>query len=299
LASPAENRRGILAMLAGMAAFVVSDTCVKRAIEGLPVGEIIAMRGGLAIACMVAIVVALDEWRHLRSAISPLVMLRGGLEALVAITYLTALGYLPIANITAILQAAPIILTLFAVVTGIERVGWRRWLAILAGFAGVLVIVRPGAAGFTAWSLLALLSAVLLACRDFATRRIGATAPSSVISLATTVAVAFLGVFMSTLETWHTPTPTQMFYVVLAGVAVSLGNFCVVVALRRSDIAIVSPFRYIIIVWAIIVGFVVFGDEPDLLALLGIALIGGSGFYTLHRERMRARDAAVLAAQQE
>ena len=261
-------------------------------------GEIIALRGIFSIACTVAIVVALNEWRHVRAAVSPLVVARGPLEALVAIIYITALAHLPLANITAILQAAPIILTLFAIVVGIERVGWRRWLAILAGFAGVLVIVRPGVTGFTAWSLFALLSAVLVAFRDFATRRIGASAPSSVITLATTVAVAVLGLIMSVAETWHMPTTTQMLYVTLAGIAVSLGNFCVVVAFRGSDIAVVSPFRYSIIVWAIIAGFAVFGDKPDLPALAGILLIGGSGFYTLHRERVRAR-AAALAAQQE
>jgi drug/metabolite transporter (DMT)-like permease len=299
LASLAENRRGILAMLGGMASFVVTDSCVKLATEGLPVGEIIALRGIFSIACTVGIVVALGEWRHVRAAVSPLVVGRGLLEAVVAVTYITALAHLPIANITAILQAAPIILTLFAVVVGIERVGWRRWLAILAGFLGVLIIVRPGAAGFNAWSLLALLSAVILAFRDLATRRIGATAPSSVITLATTVAVAAVGVAMSIAETWHMPTATQMLYVTLAGIAVSLGNFCVVVAFRGSDIAVVSPFRYSIIVWAIIAGFVVFGDKPDLPALAGILLIGGSGFYTLHRERVRARAAAALAAQQE
>ncbi len=298
MASPAENRRGILAMLAGMASFVVTDSCVKLATADLPVGEIIALRGIFSIACTVAIVVALDEWQYVRAAVAPLVVGRGLLEAVVAITYISALAHLPLANITAILQAAPIILTVVAVLAGIERVGWRRWLAILAGFAGVLVIVRPGVAGFTAWSLLALLSTLILAVRDLATRRIQAAAPSSVITLATTVAVAVVGLVMSAAETWRMPTPTQILYVALAGVAVSFGNFCVVVAFRGSDIAVVSPFRYSIIVWAILAGFVVFGDRPDLPALAGILLIGGSGFYTLRHERERAR-AAALAAQQE
>jgi len=134
-----------------------------------------------------SVVFASGEARHLRELRAPIVALRALVESFVAFTFISALGALPLADITAILQTTPIVLTVLAVVLGLETVGWRRWGAILAGFFGVLLIVKPGWTGFNVYAGLALLSAFLVAVRDLMTRRIAGHIPTVVVTLATTV----------------------------------------------------------------------------------------------------------------
>jgi len=232
----------------------------------------------------------------LRLALRPLVAVRAAVEALTAFAFITALAHMRLGNITAILQATPIIITLLTVMLGIEQVGWRRWLAVVAGFVGVLIVVRPSASGFDVWSLLALLAAVLVAVRDLITRRIAAAIPSSVVALVTTAAVAVVGLVIGLIEgigtNWRVPTDWELVYLALAAGLVSAGNYGIVVAFRRSDVSVVSPFRYSVIVWAIALGYLVWGDIPDLPAMTGTLLIVAGGLYTIHRERVRMREAA-------
>jgi drug/metabolite transporter (DMT)-like permease len=294
--SAAANRRGILAMLASMTLFSVSDTLVKLATESLPSGQIMAIRGVFAIVFLLALVAIRGEGGSLREAWSPLVLLRGLIEAGVAFLFITSLANLPLANTNAILQATPIILTLLSVALGIEEVGWRRWSAVIVGFVGVLFIVKPSLEGMNIYALLALGSAALVAARDLVTRRIQGHVPTSIITLATTAAVTMAGLALAAGDAWAAPTGVHL--LILAGAAffVTLGSLAVVTAFRVGEMAVVSPFRYSVILSSIILGYLVFGDWPDAYSFLGIALIVGSGLYTLHREQVRRRDAVTGAA---
>jgi drug/metabolite transporter (DMT)-like permease len=280
-------------MVAAMALFVVNDVLVKLATAHFPVGQLLAVRGAFSILAALAMVRLLGGLGDLRAMREPRVLLRGLLEGMVALTFITALARLPIANITAILQAASLIVVALAAALGIEQVGWRRWLAIGVGFIGVLLIVRPSVDGFNIYALVALVSAILVGCRDLLTRSIGASVPSSVVTLVTTCAVMLTGCVMGVFETWVTPFTPATFHLVAAAMFVAVGNYAIIVAYRSGDVSLVSGFRYTVLVFALIAGLVIWGERPDALSMFGSALIVGSGLYALHRQRVRARAAAA------
>ncbi len=284
-----DNRRGILAMCAAMALFVGNDTLLKIATADLPPGQIMAVRGLFASALAGALVLALGEGARLGGLARPVVLLRAGLEGLVAFLYISSLAVLPLANITAILQATPIIMTLMAVALGLERVGWRRWSAIVVGFCGVLLIVRPDPSAFDVYAIVALLSAVVVALRDLVTRRIAAEVPTVVVTLSTTAAVGLAGTAVGFVEAWRPLGAREVALLGAAAVLVTAGNLCIIVAFRRAAVSVVSPFRYTIVAMALVLGFLVFGEVPDPLAAAGIGLIAASGLYTIHRDGVRRR----------
>lgn len=285
--SAAENRRGVVFMLTAMSLFVMNDALMKLAREVYPAGQAIALRTIFAVLTGIALVLALREGDRLGMALRPRVLLRGIIEALTALTFIWSLGHLPIANITAITMASPLLIVVLAVVLRIERVGWRRSFAVLIGFIGVLIVARPSADGFNAAALVALGSAVLVACRDLLTRSIGNEVPSTVISLTTTVLVGIVALGYGLSEDWQPVWRRETIYVALAAVLVASGSFFVIGAFRNTDVGFVSGYRYSVVVFAVLVGYLVWGDIPDPIAFAGIALIVGSGLYTMHRQRVR------------
>lgn len=294
--TPAENARGILAMLTAVTLFVANDALIKLASAVFPVGQMMAVRGLIAALLALAIVHVMGEGKRLRLLAQPLVGLRGLLEAVIAFLFITALAVIPLADATAILQATPLILTAILVAFGLERVGWRRFLAILTGFVGVVLILRPGGAGIEPAFLLALASAVLVAVRDLVTRMIRAEVPSIVIAFGTTVSVGLAGVLIGILggEDWQGLGRFESLYLVAAAALVVSANIALVMAFRRADISVVSPFRYASVLLALAIGIAVFGDVPDVMAILGFVLVVGAGLYSVHRERVRRR--AIAAA---
>ena len=293
--SHSANRRGIAAMVAAMALFIANDALVKLASAAWPPGQVMALRGIFASAFALALVVGSGEARRVGAILRPRVLMRAAFEATVAFLFITSLAHLPLANLTAIMQATPIIMTLCTVALGIERVGWRRWSAILVGFGGVLLIVRPSLAGFNLYAGLALAAAVLVALRDLATRWIGESVPTTVIALSTTTTVALAGFLIGTQEVWGALAWRELVLLGGAAVLVTLGNIAIILAFRGVEISVVSPFRYSIILFSIVAGFAVFGELPDLVSGAGILLIMASGLYTIHRETLRNRQAAAAA----
>jgi drug/metabolite transporter (DMT)-like permease len=181
------NRAGIAAMLVAMAAFSVSDTCVKLAAASLPTSEIMVLRGVIATAAVSGLVILNGHGHALGSLLRPLVALRAAAEALIITLFISAIAQLALGNITAISQSSPLIMAAVAAIVLKEPVGWRRWTAILTGFIGVLLIVRPTVGGVDQASMMALMVAVLVAARDLLTGKIAGSVPSLVITLATTV----------------------------------------------------------------------------------------------------------------
>lgn len=287
MASAAVNRRAILLMLGAMGLFVINDALVKLARETYPLGQVLMLRGSFAIAIALALVFILHDGPHLRLAFRPYVLLRGFVEAAVALLFVWALGLMPIGNLTAIMQASPILIVVLAVLFRIEAIGWRRMVAIAVGFCGVLLIVRPSTSGFDHVSLIALAAAVLVAARDLLTRKIGSNAPSSVVSLTSTAAVAACAIVLMPFERWEPMWRVETVYLMGAALLVTLGSLLVIAAYRQGDVGVVSGYRYSIAVFAVAVGYLVWGDIPDLLTTLGIVTIIGSGLYTMHRQRVR------------
>jgi drug/metabolite transporter (DMT)-like permease len=291
LTSAVANRPAILAILTAMALFTGNDTFTKLAAVHMPAGQIMAVRGAFAILLALVLVIATGEMRHLRESLSPVILVRALLEGAIAFTFLTALGYLQLANITAIMQATPIMITLLTVILGLEMVGWRRWSAIAVGFAGVLLIVKPSLSGFNVYAGLALLSAALVAARDVVTRSIAGHVPTVIVNLSATVIVTILGFALALREEWQPVSAQETGMLGAAAVLVTLGNLAIIKAFRIGEMSVVSPFRYAVILTSLTVGYFVFGELPDLVSILGILLIVASGVYTIHREQVRLRQA--------
>ena len=180
-------------MAAAMAGFTMNDAITKAVSSEMNFGEIMLVRGVVAIALIATLAWHQGAIRPLRTLVMKPVALRVAGEVLGTVTFLAAIVHLPLANTAAIFQALPLAVTLGAALMFGEPVGWRRWLAIAAGFIGVLIIVRPGVEGFNQFSLFALVSVFFCAVRDLATRRIPAQVPSLFITLVTTVTVTLAG----------------------------------------------------------------------------------------------------------
>lgn len=277
-------------MVAAMAGFTLNDAITKTLSAQMNFGEIILLRGMFAIVLIGALAYhhgAIRPWRTLM--VMP-VALRVAGEVGGTLAFLAALAHLPLANTAAIFQALPLAITLGAALVFNEPVGWRRWSAIVAGFIGVMIIVRPGVEGFNQFSLLALASVVFCAVRDLATKRIPAEIPSLFITLLTTISVTVAGaIVIVPLGGWTPPSGRMIGLLALAAVLLLIGYQTVILALRIGDISAVAPFRYTALLWAMMLGYVVFGEIPDSLMLLGASIIVASGLYAFYRERVRSR----------
>src|SRR4051812_17870948 len=284
-------------MAVAMAGFTMNDSITKAVSAGMNFGQIMLVRGVFAILLIAALAWHRRALRPLRTLVMKPVALRVAGEVLGTVSFLAAIVHLPLANTSAIFQALPLAVTLGAALLFGEPVGWRRWLAVAAGFVGVLVIVRPGVAGFNQFSLLALVSVVFCAGRDLATRQIPAQIPSLFITLLTTAVVTATGAaIIMPLGGWTPPSPRALALLMLAAVLLLIGYQCVIMALRSGDISSVAPFRYSALLWAMLLGYLVFGDVPDAMMVTGASIIVLSGLYAFYRERVRHRPVAADAS---
>ncbi|MBC5767918.1 DMT family transporter [Ramlibacter albus] len=276
------TRRGVLAMAAGMCCFVANDALVKHVSESLPSSQLIFIRGVFATLLLVVICHGMGATSRLRALGDGKVLMRAGFDAFATMVYLTSLFHLPIANATAINMATPLVITLMAVVVLHEKVGLGRWLAIATGFVGVLMIVQPTGAAFNAYSLLCLSGTFLHACRDLTTRAIHRDIPSILITLSTAVAVTLLAGAWGLTQDWEAVSARQFALLAGASVFLSGGYFLLTVAMRAGEMSVIAPFRYAGLLFALFLGYVVWGDVPNALAWGGIALLVAAGLYVLH-----------------
>jgi drug/metabolite transporter (DMT)-like permease len=284
-------------MAVAMAAFTMNDSITKAASLEMNFGQVMLVRGLFAIVLVASFALHQRAMRSLRTLVMKSVALRVVGEIGGTISFMAAITHLPLANTAAIFQALPLAITLGAALVFGEPVGWRRWLAITAGFIGVLIIVRPGIAGFNQFSLLALVSVAFCSLRDLATRQIPAQIPSLFITLLMTVTVTAAGaVILFPLGGWTPPSGRALGLLALAAVLVLIGYQCVIMALRSGDISAVAPFRYSALLWAMLLGYLVFGDRPDAMMVTGASIIVGSGLYAFYRERVRERPVAATTS---
>lgn len=290
----AANRRGILYMLGAVACFVANDALVKYASQSLPAAQLIFLRGAMATALVLAVAQASGATARLRESMRGWVLIRAAVDAVATMLYLSSLFQLPIANATAINLAAPIFMTVFAAMFMHERVGFARWLAIAIGFMGVVLIIQPRAEGFNIYALVCLAGTVLHATRDLLTRRIAADVPSILITLATAGAVTLLAGGLSLLQGWRVFGAAQLGLLALASVFLAAGYYLIINSMRHGEMSLIAPFRYSGLLFAVVLGYTIWGDVPNLVAWCGISLLVGSGLYVLYHERRRVRRAAAL-----
>ncbi len=291
------NLRGIVLMVLAMVGFAVEDAFIKALAAngaGVSVGQILVLLaiGGTAIYAVWAIKDGVSLFS--KDFFHPAVLTRNGVEMLGTWGFVTGIATIPLATATTILQAAPLLVTMGAALIFKETVGWRRWLAIAVGFVGMLLVVRPGVGTFDANVLWAVLGVLGLSARDLATRKIPKTIPTLQLSSWGFFAVGLLGVFLVISDgKWVT---LNLQHWLLIGGAISIGAFAywaITEATRVGEISAVAPFRYSRLIFALIIGTLIFKELPDALTLAGAALIMGSGIYAFYRERIRKRQAML------
>ncbi|MCI5097803.1 MAG: DMT family transporter [Rhodobacteraceae bacterium] len=292
------NLNGILLVIFAMAGFTLEDMFIKRLSGSLPVGQILILLG-IGSGAVFALLAKLQG----HSLLDPrawqlLPMLRAGTEAVAAMAFASALSLVDISTVAAVFQATPLAITMGAALFLGEQVGWRRWSAIFVGFAGVLLIIRPGLAGFEPSALLVLVAVLAVAARDLLTRVIDSAVASTVVSFQAFVSLILSGALLLLLTPGAPQPLVGSEWAMMAGGVVFgvLGYYGIVAATRIGDASAITPFRYTRLLFSILVGMVMFGERPDLPTLAGATLIIGSGLYTFLRERRIARREAMAAA---
>ena len=276
-------------MTGSMAAFTVNDAFFKLLGDHLPFFQVLFLRS-VGVTLLLA---ALAWWQ---AAIWPpvkrpdgwLILLRTAAEVAAAYFFLTALVHMPIANVTAIIQALPLTITLGAALVLREPVGWRRLLAISVGLVGVVLIVRPGGEGFTVYSVYAVLAVVCVTVRDLAARRLSAEVPSISVALIAGLGVLAFSTVGAVATDWQGMRPMDLAWLAGSTVFILGGYLFSVMAMRVGEVGFVAQFRYSSLLVALILGLFVFGHWPDGVTLIGAAIVVATGLFTLWRERQTA-----------
>ena len=282
-------------MLAATASFVVNDSFVKLVTEDLPSFEVVFVRGFAAgLACAVLLVLR-GEWRAISGALDGRALLRAAAETLSTLCYIVALARMPIADVIAIVQTAPLILILGAALLMRERIGPARVALVLVGFAGALLVAQPGTTGFSPAALLAFAAALLIAARDLIGRNVPARIPVTVAVFATMLMVmATAGALSLGVETWIPPTGGHLAFLGAAGLFVTLGQAGLMLAYRLGRTTLIAPFFYSLALWGVVSGLIVWRALPNPLALAGIAVITISGIAIVLLDKRQGRSAVAL-----
>lgn len=280
------NTNGALLMMGSMAAFTINDVCIKATGGALPLFQLLTIRGLLTTVLVYVLARRLGALKfHLPRQDWVLIALRCLGETGAAYFFLTALMNMPLANVMAVLQMLPLTVTLGAALFFKEPVGWRRLLAILVGFGGMLLIVRPGPDGFNTYALYTLVAVAFVTLRDLSTRRMSAEVPSMTVTFMAAVSVLVFSAVASLGSDWAPVDGRSAALLVASSLFIFGGYLLSVAVMRVGDVSFIAPFRYTGLLWALILGWLVFGDWPDAVTMIGAAIVVGSGLFMLYRER--------------
>jgi drug/metabolite transporter (DMT)-like permease len=289
----ASNMRGILFMTAACASFACGDTIMKLAAGKVPTSELLFLRGCFVTTGGFLLAVALGSLAAFQKALSRAMAARAVGDVTGAWSFQLALARMPYADLTAVGQLIPLSITAASAIFLGERVGWRRWTATAVGFLGVLLIIRPGSSAFNWWALAGIVSVLASTLRDLATRRVDRGVPPPVIMMLSAAAVTLSSLIAAPFSSWTWPPGELVLATGAAGLFSLFGQMCVIISVRAGDISAVAPFRYTIILFAIVSGVTVFGHFPDALTLVGTVIVVAAGLYTFYREQSLRRRGAT------
>ncbi|PIB22903.1 hypothetical protein BFP76_10280 [Amylibacter kogurei] len=284
-----QNTKGAFLMAGSMAGFAFNDAAIKLGATDVGIYQAIFVRGVFA-----SLLIGLFAWRM--GAFKQLpnradlfwIGLRTMTELGATICFLTALLHMPIANVTAILQALPLTVSLAAVWLLNETIGWRRAGAIIVGLVGVMLIIKPGTEGFNNYAILAMIAVVFITFRDLIVRQFSEQVSTLFVSFITAIAITLAGAIVLVLSnSWQPMSSQTVLLLLLASVLIFAGYYCSIAAMRFGEVAIVAPFRYSIMIWAILLGWIIWGETPDHLTMIGMMIVVLMGVYTFWRERVR------------
>lgn len=277
---------GALLMTASMAAFTLNDTMLKLTAGTIPLFQLIFVRSVITCSLMFVTRGRIGTM-HFRIARRDWFVIAARATAEVCISYffLKALFHMPLANLTAIMQVVPLMVTLASALVLREAVGWRRFAAIFIGFLGVLLIVKPGAEGFTIWSVYALIAVLGVTVRDLITRKLSPLVPSMTVAFSTAASVMVAFGLASLSEAWVPIGPLTWLLIIGSAIAIMAGYFCSIWVMRVGEVSFTAPFRYTGLVWALLMGWFVFAEWPGWMTLVGAAIVVATGVFTFYRER--------------
>ncbi|MGE0210744.1 MAG: DMT family transporter [Parvibaculaceae bacterium] len=279
--------RSGLFMSVAMASYIINDSITKWIGSGVGVGQFMFVRGIFASALLFAVLCWTGRPRDVVHLLDPRIMLRGILDFVATAFFIFALLHLPIGDLNALQQASPLAGAALAWMILGERFGWRRFVAIVLGFLGVLLIVKPGVGAFDIHVLAGLASMLCSAFRDVVTRRIATHVSSQAVALANAFVVGMGGLGIALFEGFAPMSAATVGAIGIGSMFLVIGYIFFVLAIRTGGIAGTAPFRYTVIVWALLSGYLVFGEIPDVPAMIGIALIVGAGLFTIYRAALR------------
>ncbi len=281
------NLHGIFFMTLSMGGFAVEDLFLKILSETVPVSQIL-IYVGISATVLLSFISIIKRIPVLRNDIysNKLFIIRSFSDMMGAVLIVTSISLMPLSTVSSILQALPLFITFGAVLFFKESVGWRRWSAVSFGFIGVILILKPGLSSFHPSSLIVLLAVACLALRDIVTRKISKDIHSITVSLYAFILTTVGGVFsIPFFGNFVTLTITQWFVVLTITLFGCFSYFMLVLATRKGDISVISPFRYSRLIFALVLAILVLNERPDTLTLFGAAIIVASGYYTIWRER--------------
>jgi len=280
-----ENLRGILFMILAMAGFALEDLFIKLLSSHVPVSQILIILGfsGTTV-CLIIAFLTHAPILH-RDLLNRPIIVRTFCELFAALFFTSAIALTPLSSAASILMTTPLMVTMGAAIFFGEKVGWRRWTAIIIGFFGVLLILRPGFDSFMPASLLAVIATIFLAVRDLATRTMQIDISTTTVSIYAFLAMGISGfIAMPFFSAMVIPTSIEIVYLISATFVGVIGYYAIVLATRNGDISVISPFRYSRLVFAMLLSIIILSERPDLLTLIGASIIVISGIYSFVRE---------------
>ena len=273
-----ENFRGAVLMMICMGAFVLNDAFVRLAGDSLPLAQILFFRGILTTIALLLVafytgvfklkVSRQDKW---------LIFFRSVTEAMTAYFFLTAVMNMPFANVTAILQILPMTVTLAAAIVFKEKVGVFRISLILLGFFGVILIINPAQDGFNMYAGYALISVLSITTRDLLSRKLSVDVPTLIPTVSASLGVLLFSILLITKTAFQPLDLQNSFFILAAAFFIIFGYYTAVLVMRSGEISFISPFRYAAVLFALMLGFVFFDEQPDGIAFLGMTIVIISG----------------------
>ncbi len=275
--SPSSSR-GIGCMVLAAGTLVANDCCMKIVMVDAPPLQVLFMRGVAASLWCLPMLVIFGHAPKVSLMFNRWIMLRCLCEIVAVTSFILALGHMPLGDITAIYQTAPLMVLIGASLIWSERIGFWRMALIGFGVAGALLVAQPGASAASGYAILGVFTALGSASRDLVSRKVPGDVPGLVISFATVMAVMVISAILTaSFETWVTPTGHQILLMGLGGLFLMFGHFFIFLAFRLANPRAVAPFYYSFTVWAVVLGFAIFGEMPNAIAIAGIVLIVGAG----------------------
>ena len=277
-------------MLTATLSYVINDTMMKMATEGLPPYEVLFLRGVAALLWGMPMLFLLGYRQQMHLMFEPRVLTRNGFELIAILCYVVALANMPIGDASALGQITPLLVLLGVSLLFGEKIGATRIALIMLGFAGALLVAQPTMQGISIFAFLALANAVFSAARDIAGRRVAGHIPGMIVAISAVIVVLVgAGAVHLVSESWVAPGPRHLMLLVGAGLFLIFGHFFIFMAYRIGPTGVVAPFYYTFTLWAVISGVIVFNDLPNTLALCGIGLVVASGLTIVMLDERRRR----------